>query len=89
MDTHVIHHEVHEEWEYRAEKFRHLFFAVFVAFVVIGALLQLYASPHLRFSQAPQPITKQTTDYHRGQDDLNNGCTRINAERRILGRFPG
>ena len=61
MDTHVIHHEVHEEWGYRAEKFRHLFFVVFVAFVafvVISALLQLYASPYLRFSQAPKAITK-------------------------------
>jgi len=38
-----MHHEDHEEYEGRAAKFNHLFFALFVPFVVVEVLLDLYA----------------------------------------------
>jgi hypothetical protein len=38
-----MHHADHEEYEGRAAKFNHLFFALFVPFVVVEVLLDLYA----------------------------------------------
>ena len=43
MDPLVIHHEDHEEDEARAGLFRHAFSVIFVPFVVVNVLLDLYA----------------------------------------------
>lgn len=41
-----MHHEDHEECEGRAAKFSHVLFLIFVPFVVVKVLGDLYAEPY-------------------------------------------